>query len=77
MITRLVLFVAWCALAYETAAILGHRWPTITALIHEHRTNGWIVILILALHGWLYYHLLVEVQAPRLPIPADEVTSDA
>jgi hypothetical protein len=74
VVTRAVLLLAWLALIYETVAIEGQRLPTITALIHQHRSNGWIVILVLALHGWLYFHLLVEVQAPRLPAPADTPT---
>jgi hypothetical protein len=74
VLARFLLVLAWGALVYETIAIEGHKWPTITALIHQHRTNGWIVIAVLAIHGWLYFHLLVEVQAPRLPAPADTPT---
>ena len=47
--------------AYELGAILGCPWPTITALVHSHRSTSKLCrVAVWASLGVAAYHLLVE-----------------
>jgi hypothetical protein len=49
---------------YEVTAIKWHRWPTITAIIHNSRDHllvaSGVVLVVLGLAVWAIWHLLIE-----------------
>lgn len=46
--------------AYELGALVGCPWPTITRLVHNHRSTRATKIMVWAGLGGLAWHLLVE-----------------
>ena len=56
---KLVIF-SICLWEVVALATSGKYIPTITKVVHIHRDNWWVVLIVLLCLGWVIFHLLLE-----------------